>query len=358
MTDVLDRRALNRSFLARQLLLERERMSVPDAVEHLVGMQAQSPAAPYFGLRARLQDFDPLSLSTLIAGRKAVRIALMRSTIHLVTARDCLRLRPLMQPAVESALTNYRKEIAGIDREGLLDFAARSLEDEPKTAVELERELATRWRKRDAHALAMAVRCWLPLVQVPPRGLWKERGPAAHTTAESWLGRPLSKGAKAGDVLIRYLRAFGPASVKDFQTWSGLSGVKEVLDRRRSKLRTFRDEHGTELFDVEDAPFPDPETPVQPIFLPEYDNALLSHAERSRIVAGEYRNRIFTKGALLVDGFAVGRWWIASRPKRRSDLVIENFEPIAKRHRSAVTEEAERILGWWAGEGAGTVQSV
>lgn len=357
MTDVLDRRELNRSFLARQLLLRRERISVPDALEHLVGMQAQSPAAPYLGLRARLHDFDPLSLSELIDGRKAVRIALMRSTIHLVTARDCLRLRPLMQPAVESALTNYRKEIAGLDRERLLAVAARSLEHEPKTAIELERELATRWRKRDPHALAMAVRCLLPLVQVPPRGLWKRSGPAAHTTAGSWLGRPLSKSSRPGDVLVRYLRAFGPASAKDFQTWSGLSGVKEIIERRRSKLRTFRDENGTELFDVEDAPFPDPETPVGPIFLPEYDNALLSHADRSRIIASEYRNRIFTKGALVVDGFAVGRWWIAARPKGRSDLVIETFEPIAKRHRSAVTEEAEHILGWWAGEGAGSVQS-
>ncbi|MDQ3939853.1 MAG: winged helix DNA-binding domain-containing protein, partial [Actinomycetota bacterium] len=217
-SDVLDQRTLNRIFLERQLLLKRSTLSVPNAIEHLVGLQAQSPGAPYVGLWTRLQGFRPEQLSRLIETRKAVRIALMRSTIHLVTARDCVALRPVMRVAVERSLGNYRKQLAGVDRDSLLEtartlFASRSL-----THAELGDELAKRWRQRDAHALAMAVRCWLPLVQVPPRGVWRASGRAAHTTAERWLGSDIAGDAPPDDVILRYLRAFGPASVRDMQS--------------------------------------------------------------------------------------------------------------------------------------------
>ena len=355
MSEVLSRRVLKRTILARQLLLERVRMSVPQALEHLVGLQAQSPSAPYFGLRSRLQDFDPRALSTAIENRKAVRIALMRSTIHLVTARDCIRLRPVVQTAVEGSLSNYRKQIEGIDRDALLATATQLLEEEPLTAIQLEARLAKRWSKRDPHALAMAIRCWLPLVQIPPRGLWGHGGPAAHTTAQSWLGKSLVRTDKPDDTFLRYLRAFGPASTKDFQTWSGLARAAEIVDRQRGKLRVFRDENGTELLDVPDAPFPDPDAPVAPRFLPEYDNALLSHANRDRIIASDYRNRIFTKGAVLVDGFAIGRWWLAARPKKIRDLKLELFEPLAKKDMEAVMEEGHRVLEFAAGDKAGEI---
>lgn len=355
MTDVLSRRVLNRTFLARQLLLKRESVTVPQALEHLVGLQAQSPSSPYLGLWSRLEDFDPLTLSTAIESRKAVRIALMRSTIHLVTARDCIRLRPVVQGAVESSLSNYRKQIAGIDRDALLATATRLLEEEPLTAIQLEARLLKRWRRRDPHALAMAIRCWLPLVQVPPRGLWGQGGPAAHTTAGSWLGKPLGLSNKPDDTLQRYLRAFGPASTKDFQTWSGVTGGAEIVGRLRGKLRVFRDENGTELFDVPGAPFPDPDTPVSPRFLPEYDNALLSHSNRDRIIASDYRSRIFTKGAVLVDGFVIGRWWLAAKPKKIRDLMIERFERVSKKDMEAVIEEATHVLEFAAGDRAGKV---
>ena len=355
MTDVLDRRVLNRSFLARQLLLERASLSAAAAIEHLIGLQAQSPSAPYFGLRARLDNFEPGELSRLIEKRKAVRIALMRSTIHLITARDCVGLRPVMQKAVERSLSNYRKEITGIDRDGLLAYAAKVLEEKPRTGIELEKELAKRWRSRDPHALAMAVRCWLPLVQVPPRALWERSGAAAHTTSESWLGRPLATSDKPDGVFLRYLRAFGPASTQDFQTWSGLTGASEIVERQRRKLRTFRDENGVQLYDVIDGRFAEPDVPVPPIFLPEYDNALLSHADRSRIIESGYRNRIFTKGGLLVDGFAIGRWGIATRPKKVKDLVVELFEKVPRRALDDIESEARRVLAFAAGNAGGDV---
>ena len=355
MADILSRRVLNRSFLARQFLLERDATSPAKAIEHLVGLQAQSPSAPYFGLRARLLDFEPEGLSRLVEDRKVVRIALMRSTIHLVTARDCIALRPVFQTAVERPISNYRKQIEGVDRDALLAHATRLLEHRPLTGIELERELAKKWRKRDPHALAMAVRCWAPLVQVPPRALWRQSGPAAHTTVDAWLGKPLATSHRPDRALLRYLRSFGPASVQDFQTWSGLTGATEIVERVQPKLRRFRDENGTELFDIPDAPFPEPDAPARPVFLPEYDNALLSHADRSRVMEPNYRKRIFTKGGLLVDGFAVGRWWIATRPKQTRDLVIESFEKVPKSKMHDVIAEARQVLAFAAGENSGEV---
>ena len=349
MTEILSRRALNRSLLARQLLLERAEMPVPKTIEHLVGLQAQSPGAPYFGLWTRLADLDPLKLSKMIETRRAVRIALMRSTIHLVTSRDCLRLRPVMKGPVERSLGGYRKQLEGVDRDALLRFAEELYEEKPFTGIELEAELSKRWPRRDAHALAMAVRCWLPLVQVPPRALWGRSGPAAHTTAQRWLGEPPAGNDDPAPAIRRYLATFGPASVKDVQTWSGLTGVTEALEKLRRKLVTFRDEEGVELFDVPEAPFPDPDTPAPPRFVPEYDNVLLSHYDRSRVIADAYRTRIFTKGGLLVDGFAVGRWWIK---KRRAvvELQIELFEKLSKSNRSLVEAEALDLLTFAAPE--------
>jgi hypothetical protein len=279
----------------------------------------------------------------------------MRSTIHLVTAKDCIRLRPVVQAAVESSLSNYRKQIEGVDRDSLLAAATQLLEEEPLTAIQLEARLARRWRKRDPHALAMAIRCWLPLVQVPPRAVWGRGGPAAHTTAQSWLGKPLGRSDEPGDTFLRYLRAFGPASAKDFQTWSGLTRGTEIVDRLRGVTRSFRDENGAELVDVPDAPFPDPDTPVAPRFLPEYDNALLSHSDRERIIAGDFRKRIFTKGGLLVDGFAVGRWWLAAKPKKVRNLIIELFEPISRKDMKAVQEEGNRLLLFATGTTTGEI---
>ena len=343
MGTVLSRRVLNRSLLARQLLLERAEMEATAAIEHLVGLQAQSPAAPYFGLWSRIRGFRAEELSGLIERRKAVRIALMRSTIHLVTARDCLFLRPVMQGPVDRSLANYRKDLLGIDRNALVAAAVRLLEEGPRTSLELEGALGKRWKRRDPHALAMAVRCWVPLVQVPPRGLWQRSGRAAHTTAEAWLGKPLSSTATAGRAIARYLRAFGPASIKDIQTWSGLTGVGEVVAGMKKELRTFKDEDGVELFDVPDGEITDPETPAPVRFVPEYDNVLLSHSDRRRVISNGYRNRIFTKGGVLVDGSARGRWWIV-RKSKEATMAIELFERIGKKDRDDIAREATEVL--------------
>jgi hypothetical protein len=348
MAPRLARQTLNRTFLARQLLLKRADLPVPKALEHLVGMQAQSPQAPYVGLWSRLAGFNPDDLSRLLVERRAVRMVLMRSTIHLVTARDCLRLRLLVQPVSERSLGgNYGRQLAGMDLESLAKTGRELVEERPQTVSGLEPLLARRWPERDAHALAMGVRALVPLVQVPPRGLWRRSGPSAHTTAESWLGRPLAARPSVDRMFTRYLAAFGPASVKDAQTWSGLARLGEVAERLRPTLRTYRGENGVELFDISEGRLADPEIHAPPRFLPEYDNALLSHADRSRIASREHGRRVFTKGGLLVDGFLTGRWDV-KRARGRATLNVELFRRLAKAERAAATDEGEHLLAFVA----------
>ncbi len=346
--DVLGRRALNRALLERQLLLRRSNLSVTDAVEHLVGMQAQAPNPPYVGLWTRLEGFRPDELARLITDRRAVRIALMRNTIHLVTARDCLRLRPLMQPVFDRGLYANRAGIEGMDVEALVAAGRALLEERPRTAKELGRLLQEHWPDRDPASLARAIRHLVPLVQVPPRGVWGKSGQATHTTAEAWLGRPLDPDPSLDEMVARYLGAFGPATVKDIQTWSGLTRLREVTDRLRSRLRTFRDEHGNELFDLPDAPRPDPDAPSPPRFLPEFDNLILSHADRTRIIANDYRKVIASKNGMvpatvLVGGFVRGTWK-TERTRGKATLVIEPFEPLPRKDRQALAEEGEGLL--------------
>jgi len=364
MTDVpvLSPRALNRATLERQMLLRRQSLSAEEAIEHLVGMQAQAPAPPYVGLWTRLEDFHPDELARLILDRRAVRVALMRNTVHLVSARDCLTLRPLVQPVIDRDLyanRAHREGLEGVDAEALSAAGRALLEAGPRTAKELGVLLRERWPERDPASLARAVRHLVPLVQVPPRGVWGRSGPAAHTTAEAWLGRPLGPAPSPEELVVRYLGAFGPANVKDVQTWSGLTRLGEVVDRLRPRLSTFRDEHGGELFDLPDAPRPDPDAPSPPRFLPEFDNLILSHADRTRVLADEHRKAIASKNGMvpatfLVDGFARGTWK-TERIRRKATLVIEPFEPLAKNNRDALAEEGERLVRFMTvPEGVGT----
>ena len=357
MTDVpiLSPRALNRATLERQMLLRRQRLSAGEAIEQLVGMQAQAPAPPYVGLWTRLEDFHPDELARLILDRRAVRVALMRNTVHLVSARDCLALRPLVQPVIDRGLYGnraHRAGVEGVDIEALSAAGRALLEERPRTAKELGEILRERWPERDPASLARAIRHLLPLVQVPPRGVWGKSGPAAHTTAEAWLGRSLDSDPSLDEMVVRYLGAFGPATVKDAQTWSGLTRLGGMVDRLRSRLLSFRDEHGGEMFDLPDAPRPDPDVPAPPRFLPEFDNLILSHADRTRVIADEYRQAIASKNGMvpatfLVDGFVRGTWK-SERSRGKATLLIEPFEPLAKNDRDALVEEGERLVRFMA----------
>jgi hypothetical protein len=355
--DILSDRALNRALLDRQMLLRRAAISVDEALERLVGMQAQAPNPPYLGLWSRLDGFRLEDLAERIRDRRAVRIALMRSTIFLVTARDCLALRPVLAAELERwGLNVFGKQAAGVDRAELAAAGRALAEETPRTFQELGVLLAERWPDADRSALGNLVRNMVPLVQVPPRGVWGEGGPAAHTTAEAWLGRPLDAESAPDEMVMRYFAAFGPATVRDAQHWCGLKRLKEVVDRLRPRLRTFRNESGAELFDVPDAPRPDADTPVPVLFLPEFDNVLLSHAERTRIISEPDRKRVFTingiiRATFLVDGFVRGMWKI-EREGPAATLVINPFVKLARADRAALEEEGGRLLRFAADDAA------
>jgi hypothetical protein len=340
-------------------LLARSRISAKDAIERLVGMQAQVPTDPYIALWSRLESFRTDDLASLIEDRRALRMGLMRATVHLVTARDALGMWPVVRPIFERVFVSARGDVgvptyisrlAGVDLKTVLRAGRKLVAETPRSAAELRPLLRKRWPDRDADALAAAVHFLLPLVQVPPRGLWGTSGQARHTTLETWLGRDPGSDDAPDKLIVRYLRAFGPATVADARTWSRLSGLREVFERLRPRLRTFRDERGRELFDVPDGALPDPDIPAPPRFLPEYDNILLSHDDRSRIVREGFQRSSGsgiegTFGTVLVDGF-VGAIWKISRKRGEALLRIESVLPLGRRDTDAVAAEGMRLLAF------------
>ncbi len=359
--EVLSRHALNRALLERQFLLRRERRSALEVVEHLVGLQAQEPQVPYVTLWSRLEAFQGDELSELLASRRVVRMPLQRATIHLVSDRDCLELRPTLHPVLERCFRSQspfgkRLQAQGMDLDALRAAGRALLEERPRTRAELRRLLHQRWPDADAEAMAQAIAYLEPVVQVPPRGLWRERGQATWAPVTTWLGRPFPSGSAPDDIVLRYLAAFGPATPGDARIWSGLTGLREVFARLRPRLRTFRDEQGRELFDLPDAPLPDAETPAPVRFLGEYDNIALSHADRGRIMGGgQFPQQLARKdglvGAVLVDGFFDAAWQM-SRERDVARLRILPLRPLTTDEEIAVAEEGARLLAFVAAEAA------
>ncbi len=283
----------------------------------------------------------------------------MRATVHLVSARDCLTLRPLVQPILERVFRGqFGRALAGVDLGGVVAAGRALLEERPRTRAELRPLLAERWPSYDADALAQAIGYVAPLVQVPPRGVWGKSGQATLALTESWLGCPLEPDPSPDEMVVRYLAAFGPASVRDVQAWCGLTRLREVTDRLRPRLRAFRDENGQELFDLPDAPRPDPATPAPARFLPEYDNVLLSHADRGRVQAGGYHPPPHAGkggfiGNVLVDGFFRATFTI-TRQRDGASLLITPFDRLPREDAAALSEEGEQLLRFVTGpEGAG-----
>jgi Winged helix DNA-binding domain len=336
--------------------LRRAELPVYDAIEHLAGIQAQEPPAPYYGLWSRLANFPIDDLSELITGRKAVRTSLMRCTLHLVTARDVLAWRAPLQAVLERGLFSgspFARQLEGIDIERLLAVGRELLDERPRTVADLSRELHARWPDYDRNSLAYGVRYLLPLVQVPPRGLWGVTSPAVLTTVEAWLGEAPQPDPTPDAVIRRYLGAFGPASVSDVQQWSGLTGLRPVLERLRPELRVLADDRGRELFDVPHAPLADPDTPAPPRFLPWWDNVLVAYSDRRRIIPDVYRKAVVQdhlgRPPLLVDGMVAGFWELRRQPKTsHATLRIEPFVPPSARQKEELEEEGARLLAFAA----------
>ena len=363
MTGRLSLRAINRALLSRQLLLDRQPLPADEpgraaqvihTIEHLVGLQAQAPFPPYYGLLSRLDGFRPQDLAARLTDRSVVRIALMRGTIHLVSARDCLPLRRLLQPMIERGMHNaHGRYLEGVDRVALAAAGRALVESEPMTFSELGRALAEHWPDHRPTDLAQAVRAFVPLVQVPPRAVWGLAGVSRHTSAEHWLGLQPGEPEAApelDELVLRYLGAFGPATVRDVAAWSRLTGLRAAVERLRPSLVTFRDEQGAELFDLPSAPRPGGDVPAPVRLVAEFDNLVLSHADRSRVITAANAKRFYPvngviPGSVLIDGFVAGMWRVA-RGRGAATLTIELFGPT--RQRAELVEEAERVLSFCA----------
>lgn len=330
------------------MLLEREAMDPLLAVERLAGLQAQTPHTWYIGLWSRLDPFDPVEVGELITDRRAVRIALMRSTIHLMSAADALWVRPLVAPAIARTLTHHAGPLRGVDLGAVASAARAVLEAEPLTAAALGHRLLSRWPHSEATALAQAARANLGLVQVPPRGVWGRSGPAAYTTIEHWLAKPQGPVMPMETLVMRYLAAFGPATTADAQAWSGLSRLDDVFARLRPDLAVFTTEDGREVFDLPDAPRPDPDIPAPVRLLYEHDNLLRAHSDRSRFHKGPSAPVLWSgegpiPGTVLVDGLIAGTWTLA-REGRAVQVRVRPLGRMTKADRALVREEAESLM--------------
>ena len=352
---VLDRRALNRATLARQLLLDRAELPVLDAVAHLGGLQAQEPQEPFAGLWSRLRGFDPAELSELLTGRRVVRTHLMRRTVHLVTADDALAWRARHDAMLrQRALGVYRRELAGVELEELAAAGRAVMADgEPRTMAELARVLAERWPTPAPRALAETlIAALVPMAQLPPRGLWRTKAGVRNVLLSSWLGREIDPpdpdpGDPVGQALTRrYLAAYGPAATADLRAWCGLAGLPAAISAIREELVTFRDERGRELLDLPDAPRPDAGTPAPVRFLPAFDNAILGYDDRSRIIDDAHRGLSVTGARLvLVDGRVAATWTVEA-----GTVTVTPLRDFSRDERAAVAEEQQELTLFLCGE--------
>ena len=350
---VLSPRALNRALLARQLLLRRERITATRALQRIAGIQSQVPTSGYVGLWTRVDGFAHNELASLITRRKAVRIALMRNTVHLVTATDALAWRPVVQPVFDRAMlpgSPWGKRLAGLDVGEVAEAGRELLEPEPLTMAQIDERLSERWPGIRDQALGQAVRNLLALVQVPPRGVWGQGGLARCQTLETWARKPMSDDDAPDELILRYLAAFGPATVMDVQAWSGLTRLADTIDGLRQRLRSFRDERDRELLDLPRAPRPAPSTPAPPRFLPEFDNVIVAYADRSRVIPPDHHKIVIAalgRPMLLVDGTVRG-FWKVRRAKGTATLEVETLSALSKRDAAAVAAEGRRLLAFVA----------
>jgi hypothetical protein len=344
---VLSHRRLNRTLLQRQHLLARTDLEPLALTEHLLGLQAQDPLPPYLSLAARIEGFDPLALSRPLEERTAVRVLLMRGTIHLVTAADALRLRALVQPMLDQVTRNSAtsRPAADVPRDVLATAARDAFTDGPLSFKALGERLAERFPGYPATALANSVREMMPLVQVPPRGLWNRPGGVVYERLETWLGAEQHPAPDPADVVRRYLRAFGPAAPADLTAWSGMTGARRLFADLGEELVVYRTGTGKELFDLAGLELADEDVPAPVRLLGKYDNLWLSHAGRDRVTPdGDHRRRWMgsnggVANTVFVDGELAGLWRLT--PQRRVE--VELFAQRSRAERADLADEVERV---------------
>jgi hypothetical protein len=348
MDVILTKRQLNRTYLQRQLLTttdaEPDPRPVEEIVAHLVAVQAQEVDAPYVGLWTRTRQPGHDRLTAALTDGRVVRGGLLRRTQHLTAGPDYPWLKPMLQERLGKAgLAPFAKDIAGLDVADIAAAGRDILRGRTMTRPKLAKQLAERFPGRPGISLAWVVQAHVNLVHPPPSGVWRRRGHVTCALAEDWLGVPMQQRPPVWTLLSRYLASAGPASVADLQNWSGMKRLRDEVERERHRLRVYRDEHGQELFDLPDLPVAggDEEAPVR--FLPEFDNLVLSHEDRTRIVSDEDRARVcpgysMVHPTFLVDGFVAGLWSVTG-----PTLTVTPFRRLPDGDAALVLQEAGRL---------------
>ncbi|WP_346774880.1 winged helix DNA-binding domain-containing protein [Cellulomonas sp. IC4_254] len=389
-------RGLGRALLARQHLLDRTDAPAVDVVRHLVALQSQNPSSAYLALHARVAGLAHADLADAMTDRRVGRLALLRDTVHLVTAEDALALWPLLAPMLRRRLlgnVTAAPTLRQVDLDDLRSAALDALADGPLTARDLGARLAATWPDLDPAALAMGARGTLPLVQVTPRGVWGRSMATTWTTAWAWFGAdapalrrsddaaadPVAdpaddeRDAALADLVRRYLAAYGPATVADVQQWSGLTRLAPVVDRLRPGLVEVLHVDPPSgrprvLLDLPDAPRPPEDAPAPARVLPDFENLLLGHDDRSRVIPPEIRPALASRngmppGTVLLDGSVAGSWVVrrerlprpAGAPRTRRERATLTVTPLrrwTRADRRAVLPEAERLVRFVADDAA------
>ena len=356
MTEEISLRQWNRTLLQRQHLLERVAEDAIEVLDRCVGLQSQDPRAAFFGLWSRIEDFDPLELDELLTDREVVRMALLRSTIFLIDAEDARWIRPLADPTLRRELTDiHAPKLVDADPAGVLASAEELLAGRELTGAELGRELATRHPAENPSTLTAIARCGLPLVQVPPRGLWRGRGGPTYRIFAEWAGpgEPAVVDDDARADLIRlYLRGFGPATVKSIQTWSGLTRLRPLVEKLEADWELVRlaGPNGEVLYDLDGLALADPDTPAPVRLIAPFDHVIGVQADRARVAEPEMFRRTVTAngrspGFLFVDGFLAGTWSLDAE----EIPVVEFLRPVTAAERGEVDVEVDRLREFTAG---------
>ena len=343
-------RELNRTHLQRQHLLTRADLGVRDMLRALVGLQAQVTKDPYLALWSRIEGFTHDQLGDLLLDREAVRASLMRGTIHLVTADDYRMLFPATYSLHRRALPGlaYGKQVPREAYDPILASTHAFLTNNPSTLKDVADHLAEAYPDIDRRALGQVGRFLLPLVQIPPRGVWGQSHTATWALASEWLGVPIAEAVGPPDEMIRrYLAAFGPASLADMSSWSGVTNLKGSIVTMGDEMELYQDESGTVLYDLAGMEFTDPAIPAPARFLPGFDNALLGHKDRRRIISEEHRRMIGTQNGMfastfLVDGFVAGIWSATTEA-----IALTPFRPFTRHQQQEIEAEATRLAPFW-----------
>jgi hypothetical protein len=348
-------RQLNRATLARQLLLERHDMGLVEAIDYLIGLQGQVSEGPYQGLWSRLNNFRHEDLTARIVDRTLVRGTSFRATLHLHTVDDLLSLRPHVQPTLDrmwqSAFGNRRfggNDIRAVHRAGV-----KLLDKGPMTGGQLGAALQEKFPDGEPLAKAVLLQIKEILIQIPPTRIWGSGHAPILTRAENWIPVPHKRALKREDLVLRYLRAYGPATILDMQSWSGMTRLSEAFGKVRDQLVEFEAENGRVLYDLPDAPRPDADTPAPVRFLPDYDNVVLGFADRNRILSDDNGKHLTTAvrsfRSVLVDGFVAAGWSIVRR-KGTVTLTVTPFRKLNRRDTREVEKEGLAFLKFMGAE--------